>query len=60
MRIGVVVPNQRATVRRVIADLATAERLGYDSAEGGGSRTQSRFGDERERRRTLEFMATLR
>jgi F420-dependent oxidoreductase-like protein len=32
MRLGVVVPNQRATVARVSADLAFAERLGYDSA----------------------------
>jgi 5,10-methylenetetrahydromethanopterin reductase len=32
MRIGLVVPNQRATVPRVSTDLARAEKLGYDSA----------------------------
>src|SRR5262245_36888583 len=37
MRLGVVVPNQRATVARVSADLAFAERLGYDSAWMPGS-----------------------
>jgi F420-dependent oxidoreductase-like protein len=32
MRIGLVLPNQRATVSRVAAELASAEELGYDSA----------------------------
>jgi F420-dependent oxidoreductase-like protein len=32
MRIGLVLPNQRATVSRVAAELASAEQLGYDSA----------------------------
>ena len=32
MRLGVVVPNQRATVDRVAEHLAFAERLGYESA----------------------------
>ena len=32
MRLGVVVPNQRATVGRVAEHLAFAERLGYESA----------------------------
>ena len=32
MRVGVVVPNQRATVQRVTSDLAAVEQLGFDSA----------------------------